>query len=187
MILQANVVQKGSLLVAELALTGDLSFSRSLIYMTEHNNETGSVGFIINKSTDLMINDLLPEVEGDFKIYKGGPVDEDNLYYLHKLPEILTDSIEIADGIYWGGNFNLLMQELKKGTIPSDKIKFFLGYSGWAPEQLDEEIRADSWIILDNKVDVFMENDASKWKDKLLELGGEYVIWANSPENPNYN
>ncbi len=178
--------QKGQLLIAELALTGNIPFSRSVVFLAEHNQE-GSVGFILNKKTDYKLSDLLADIKGDFPLYKGGPVDQDNLYYLHNTPDLLPKSVEIADGIFWGGDFTILHRELKKGSIPADKIRFFLGYSGWMPQQLDDEINADSWIICDNEFDVFPQKNSPTWKEKLEKLGGEYLIWANSPENPNYN
>lgn len=177
---------KGQLLIAELALTGDHSFGRSVIFLTEHNVE-GSVGFILNKQIDLKLSELLPDINKDFPIYKGGPVEQDNLYYIHKIPEIIPGSIAVSDGIFWGGDFDILYEELKKGNISADKIKFFLGYSGWMPYQLEDEIDQKSWIIKDNKFNIFQERDASIWKEEIKKLGGDYLIWANSPENPNYN
>ena len=178
--------EKGQFLIAELALTGDFSFGRSVIYLTEHNLE-GSVGFILNKKIDLQLSELLPDINQDFPLYKGGPVDQDNLYYIHKIPEVIPDSIAISDGIFWGGDFDTLYEKLRKGEISSDKIKFFLGYSGWMPHQLEDEIDQKSWIIKDSKSNIFQKREESIWKEEIKKLGGEYLIWANSPENPNYN
>lgn len=177
---------KGQLLIAEMTLTGDFSFSRSVIFLTE-NNEEGTVGFILNKKTDLKLSDLLPGIQNDFPVYNGGPVDKDHLYYIHKLPDLLPESVPIAEGVYWSGNFDILYEALKKGEIPSDKIKFFLGYSGWVPFQLESEIDGNSWIVSEKQFDIFVEKDASIWKKEIKKLGGDYLIWANSPENPSYN
>ena len=97
--------KKGNLLIAEPSIIGDLSFNRSIILLADHTNE-GSIGFILNKPLDYTINDLIPEVEANFRIYNGGPVEQDNLYFIHKIPEIIPDSIEISLGIYWGGDFS---------------------------------------------------------------------------------
>lgn len=179
-------IKKGRLLIAEPALTGDISFNRAVVLMVDHNPE-GSVGFILNKALDTTLADLVPEVKTDFRLYNGGPVDQDNLYFLHKIPDRLPGSFEIADGIFWGGDFELLLEELKNGTIKPDEIKFFLGYSGWMPQQLDSEIKANSWIIFENDYNVFNVDSAVFWKEKMKELGGDYLIWSNAPENPNYN
>ncbi len=178
--------QKGSILIAELALTGDASFSRSIILLVEHNDE-GTVGFVLNKRLDYQLSDLLPEIKNDFKLFKGGPVNQGNLYYLHKIPERLPGSIAIGEGLYWGGDFNNLYEALKNGELSSKEIKFFLGYSGWMPNQLEHEINTDSWIVTPNEFDVLQTDSPEIWKEKIEQQGGEYLIWANSPENPSYN
>jgi putative transcriptional regulator len=75
---------KGQLLISEPSIIGDLSFNRSVILLADHDKE-GSVGFIINKPLKYTINDLLPEVNARFKIYNGGPVEQDNLYFIHNI------------------------------------------------------------------------------------------------------
>lgn len=177
---------KGQILIAEMALTGDFSFSRSVILLTEHNQD-GSVGFILNKKIDLTLSDLFAGIKDTFPIYKGGPVDADNLYYIHRSPELIPDSVEIVEGIFWGGHFESLYEELKKGAISPDDIRFFLGYSGWALGQLEYEIEANSWIVCEKHFDIFSKDVSSIWKEELEKLGGDYLIWANSPENPNFN
>ena len=89
------------MLIAEPSMLGDVSFNRSVVLLAEHNSD-GSVGFILNKPLSYTINDLLPEIEATFKIYNGGPVEQDNLYFIHNIPEIIPNSVEISNGIYWG-------------------------------------------------------------------------------------
>jgi putative transcriptional regulator len=92
-------LQKGHLLIAEPSIIGDLSFNRSVILLADHNKE-GSVGFILNKRLAYSLNDLVPEIESDLKIYNGGPVEQDNLYFIHNIPELIPNSIEISNGIF---------------------------------------------------------------------------------------
>jgi len=178
--------KKGRLLIAEVSLTGDLSFNRAVVLLVEHNAD-GSMGFILNKELPFPLSDLLPDIDKDFKVYKGGPVDQDKLFYVHKIPDRLPGSIEIDEGIFWGGDFEILHKALQSGSINPREIKFFLGYSGWMPDQLDYEIKSESWILFENKYDIITADSTSFWKEKLEELGGDYLIWANSPENPNFN
>ncbi|WP_295179150.1 YqgE/AlgH family protein [uncultured Christiangramia sp.] len=179
---------KGHLLVAEPSIIGDVSFNRSVVLLADHS-ENGSVGFILNKILDFTLKDLIPEIKGNFDVYNGGPVEQDNLYFIHKIPDLIPDSIEIAYGIYWGGNFEAVMELISKDLISDKQIKFFLGYSGWDAQQLDDELNSHSWVVTaneDNK-DLLEKPYSSFWKDKMLELGGEYMLWSNSPENPSYN
>ncbi|MFN3755881.1 MAG: YqgE/AlgH family protein, partial [Flavobacterium sp.] len=97
-------LQKGCLLIAEPSILGDVSFNRSVILLADHN-ENGSVGFILNKPLTYSLNDLIPDVEASFTIYNGGPVEQDNLYFIHNIPDLIPDSIEISNGIYWGGDY----------------------------------------------------------------------------------
>ena len=76
--------EKGKLLIAEPALTGDVSFNRSVVLLAEHNDE-GSVGCILNKPLEYDISDLVPEIKMPFKVFNGGPVEQDNLYFIHKV------------------------------------------------------------------------------------------------------
>ena len=76
--------KKGHLLIAEPSILGDLSFNRSVVLLAEHNEE-GSVGFILNKPLSYTINDLIPEIDAKFTIYNGGPVEQDNLYFIHSI------------------------------------------------------------------------------------------------------
>lgn len=180
--------KKGDLLIAEPSIIGDVSFNRSIVLLADHNQE-GSVGFILNKPLDYTISDLIPEVEANFKVYNGGPVEQDNLYFIHKVPDLIPDSIEISLGIYWGGDFNKAMELIIKSDIKENDIRFFLGYSGWDANQLENELKNNSWVVTENiyKKDIIEKDYQSFWKEKMLELGGEYSIWSNAPENPNYN
>ncbi len=181
-------LQKGQLLIAEPSILGDVSFNRSVILLAEHNAE-GSVGFILNKPLDYTIGDLLPEIEASFKIYIGGPVEQDNLYFIHTIPKLINNSIEISNGIYWGGDFELTKSLINEGKINKEEIRFFLGYTGWSAAQLETEIQGNSWIIANNtlKKDILSKSSKKFWKEKINELGGEYILWSNAPENPNLN
>ncbi len=180
--------KKGDLLIAEPAIIGDVSFNRSIVLLADHSEE-GSIGFILNKPLEYNINDLIPEVEAKFKVYNGGPVEQDNLYFIHKIPHLIPHSIEISLGIYWGGDFSKVAQLIKDNTIKENDIKFFLGYSGWDSSQLDTELKTNSWVVTENiyKKNIIEKDYETFWKEKMIEFGGEYSIWSNAPENPSYN
>ncbi|MDT7830071.1 YqgE/AlgH family protein [Pricia sp. S334] len=180
--------QKGKLLIAEPTLTGDVSFNRSVVLLAEHSDE-GSVGFILNKPLDYSINDLVTEIEIPFQVYNGGPVEQDNLYFIHKVPQLIMNSIEISDGIYWGGDFENLIGLINSGIVSEGDIRFFLGYSGWSSLQLDHELSSKSWVVANNdhQSGLIHKSSDAFWKEKMKELGGSYLLWSNAPENPNLN
>lgn len=184
----STLPKKGHLLIAEPSTIGDVSFNRSVVLLAEHNDE-GSIGFILNKPLNYTINDLLPEIEASFKIYNGGPVEQDNLYFIHNIPEIIPNSIEISNGIYWGGDFETTKHLINTGEINKNNIRFFLGYSGWSVNQLEMEMQENAWIVSENSLKKKLLSKSSNqfWKEKIIEQGGEYVLFSNAPENPMLN
>ncbi|RAV28597.1 YqgE/AlgH family protein [Sinomicrobium soli] len=180
--------KKGHLLIAEPSIIGDVSFNRSVVLLAEHN-EQGSIGFILNKPLAFRLNDIVPGIDRPLKVYNGGPVEQDNLYFIHRVPELISNSIEISHGIYWGGDFEVITGLINNGDIKSGDIKFFLGYAGWEIMQLEKELQSNSWIVAENtyKTNVIRKAASSFWKEKMIEFGGDYLLWSNAPENPNLN
>ncbi len=178
---------KGKLLIAEPSILNDVSFNRAIILITEHS-DTNSVGFILNRPLEYVLEDLIPEIKSNFTIYQGGPVEQDNLYFVHKIPDLIPDSIAIDNGVYWGGNFESLKQLLNKDLIFETDIRFFLGYSGWGKNQLKDEININSWFISENNINtIFTQKNETFWRNKILEKGGDYKLWANAPNDINLN
>jgi len=179
---------KGVLLIAEPSIIGDVSFNRSVVLLAEHN-ENGSVGFILNKPLEYTLQDFLPEIKSNLKVYNGGPVEQDNLYFIHKVPDLIPESVEISNGIYWGGDFNTIMDMLNNDILKHNEIQFFLGYSGWSQNQLDTELKENSWVVIENDLEnnIIGNSNQNIWKEKMISLGGDYLIWSNAPENPSYN
>lgn len=181
--------KKGNLLIAEPSVLGDLSFNRAVILLAEHNKEDGSVGFILNKPLEYTINDLVSEVKANFTIYNGGPVEQDNLYFVHNVPDLIPNSIEIANGIYWGGDFETTTALINQGEIKKGNIRFFLGYTGWDINQLEGELKENTWIITENSLNekLLAKSVQHFWKEKINEQGGDYVLFSNAPSDPMLN
>ncbi len=178
---------KGKLLIAEPSIIDD-SFGRTVVLLTEHN-ENGSVGFILNKPLGYTINDLVPDLNCSSEVFNGGPVEQDNLYFIHQSPDIIPDSIEITNGIYWGGDFSALKKLINSKKIETESIRFFLGYSGWSSKQLVSEMKEDSWVVSKevSTPKILTVNTDKLWRKQMINLGGQYQIWANSPADPSMN
>lgn len=178
---------KGNLLIADASILNDQSFSRTVILITEHN-ESGTVGFILNKLSSYKLTELVPQIVVDIPVYIGGPVELANLYFIHKIPEIIVDSVEIGNGFYWGGNVETIVENVNNGLIKQNEIRFFLGYSGWEVNQLEEELLINSWTVIENNfINILNADDKTLWKDQMIELGEEHALWANAPFNPSLN
>lgn len=179
--------EKGRILVAEPFLS-DVYFKRSIVLLTEHNNE-GSVGFVLNKPVNLNINEIITEFPSfECKISIGGPVSTSSVHYLHTLGDIIPESVHVCGNIYWGGSFDAVKNLIEKGSITKEQIRFFLGYSGWMPKQLEEELNQNSWLVSNiNPCQVMNHKMSEIWKDVLGLLGNKYKMWINSPENASLN
>jgi putative transcriptional regulator len=179
--------QKGRILIAEPFLPGNY-FSRSVVFLVAYSDK-GSVGFILNKEIDFEIKDVFPDFpDFDAKVYLGGPVSTDSIYYIHKLGDKLPGSIKVLGNLYWGGDFEVLKARILAGLIQPSDIHFFLGYSGWDSGQLEEELKEDSWLVTDVEEEAVMrEFDDASWTDFVKKAGERYAIWENFPENPTLN
>ena len=92
-------------------------------------------------------------------------------------------------GRHYSRDFNAIMGLLKDDQLKKEQIRFFLGYSGWASEQLEQELEVSSWVVVPNtyKNDILSKSNNNLWKEKMLEFGGDYLIWSNAPEDPTNN
>lgn len=184
--LKKSDLSKGKLLISK-PLINDDCFHNSVVLLTEYNTN-GVVGFIVNKPVDLNLQDLIEGFpEFNTQIYYGGPVASDNLYFIHRVPKKIEGSIHITDDLYWGGNFNQVVSLIKNEKLDVEDIRFFLGYSGWNLNQLDEEVDSNSWIVDQLKESLFDWDVIKLWENLLNEKGDEYKIWANAPQEIRLN
>lgn len=178
---------KGNFLISEPNML-DQNFKRSVILLTDHN-EIESVGFILNQPTKLNVNDLIDGFPCfDAPIYIGGPVQKDTLHFIHSMGDLIDDSIHVKQNLYWSGNFQTLMKLVVEKKIFSSQIRFFAGYSGWGPGQLEKELEEQSWIVAPGDSEIVLRQHNHKlWKNFISQMDKEYAIWANMPEDPSLN
>jgi putative transcriptional regulator len=178
---------KGSILLSEPFLK-DPNFSRSVVLLTEHNGD-GSIGFILNKPLTYRLNQIVDDFPAfDAPVFMGGPVQRDSLHFIHRIEALAEEGDEVAPGVFWGGDFEKLKRMIRLGLVRSDDIRFFVGYSGWAPKQLENEMEMKSWI-LSNKGDKFAFADTAEslWGEILQAMGGKFREMAHYPTDPSLN
>lgn len=179
--------ERGRLLISEPFLP-DPNFERTVVLLCEHNNE-GSFGFVLNKPSILKVSEVMEELtEMENLVYVGGPVQQDTLHFIHRNAS-LENAVEIVEKIYWGGAFENLLILLESKQISSTDIRFFLGYSGWGPGQLDAELDQDSWIVCDYVTDqlLFDTGPDVMWRKALENMGGRFSMYSNYPVDPRLN
>lgn len=176
----------GRLLIAEPFLS-DPNFARSVVLLCEHGEE-GTVGFMLNKQTEYTLGDLLPDLyTPTLPVFQGGPVQMDTLHMLHRTPEKFGGS-EVAPGIYWGGSYDSLQDTILENSYEPVDLRLFVGYSGWSPGQLENELKEGAWIVAPVDVKVLFETDNDRiWRAAIESLGKEYAYLANLPLNPQLN
>lgn len=181
------MIHAGDILIAKPFLQ-DAFFKRSVIYMCEHN-EKGSLGFIINKPQGLLLKDIFPHLKhGNFLLFEGGPVSPNQLFYTHTLGAKLSDSMEIANGIYWGGNFFELSDLIEQGKVLPNQIRFYVGYAGWNQDQLEEEMKNDSWFTHHTKYANLVNVDPEElWGQELIKINPGFKAFSDFAFDPSLN
>jgi len=179
--------KRGRLLISE-PLSQDSFFTRSIVFLTEYSEE-GAFGFVLNKMSDYKLSELFDlELNFNPKINYGGPVGTETVHFLHTMGDIIEDSRKISNGLYWGGNFDRVKDMAKLGALNDKDIRFFIGYSGWAPMQLDDELKQNYWLVANSNMDIIFNTRTKKdWESVLTKIDDRYKIWLNVPENPSFN
>jgi putative transcriptional regulator len=176
----------GTILISE-PFSNDAYFKRSVVLLTINDDE-GSVGFILNKHIDIQPIDLFGvDIQLKANVSIGGPVSIDRIDYLHTLGNLIPESKHIVGNIYWGGNFEIMLQLLKQNEIRKEQIRFFLGYSGWSKGQLKNEIENKYWLVCHADHHTVMNRDKDYWRNTLQKMGKKYTAWLNIPEDPQMN
>lgn len=178
---------KGTLLIANPFLK-DPNFSRTVIFLCEHTEE-GSFGFVLNKKFPKPLEEVVPDLNvTNFPVYQGGPVQKDALHFLHQYPQLISGGEEVMENVFWGGNFESLLINLKNNDINKNRIRFFIGYSGWSEGQLNEEMKEESWLTVKaTRKLIFDTKPEDIWKNSLKHLGGNYEMMINFPIDPQLN
>ena len=184
-LLQASI---GRVLLSE-PLMQDMYFKRSVILLIEHSINEGTVGVILNKPLDVSFNELVKEgPKLDSKLFLGGPVQTDNVYFIHNLGEKIEKSLKITEGIYWGGDIEQVNELININVIDHTNIRFFVGYAGWDPKQLEKELKRNNWAIANSSDDdIWKLHPKMMWHSMVNKLGNDYNFWKNLPENPIMN
>jgi len=186
--------EAGDILISN-PIMGDPNFERSVIYLSEHGDQ-GSLGFIINQPGEVYMEDIVEGFKGaQTPVYVGGPVEQTTLHFIYKtknsfpVQEALSNSLLICNDIFLGGDFEELKSWISLYGTQDIQIKFFIGYSGWAVNQLQNEIDQNSWVVVKKPSDgeIFENRDQSHWKEIMVRLGGRYKMMANYPIDPRLN
>lgn len=166
----------------------DPIFLRSVIFLTEYG-VAGAMGFIVNKPTELKIHEVFNNFPHfDSNIYYGGPVDQDIVYYIHNLGLKIKGSVPITKNLWLGGDISEVKKLILAKDINVNQIRFFIGYSGWAENQLEEELQNESWVVGPMKQSYLLRaNPSNIWQTVLKASKSKKSFLANYAFSPSLN
>jgi putative transcriptional regulator len=182
-----KILKTGSILISQPFLS-EYYFRRSVVLLADHK-EDGSFGLVMNKPVDMKLNELLDGFP-DFnsKVYLGGPVSTENIYFIHTLGARIPASVPIIDGLYWGGDIDVVREMMLDGTLTPDQMRFYLGYAGWGPHQLEDELEEHSWVLSTARAENLLKTRPDQlWPSMVKKLGPDYSQWVNYPIDPSLN
>jgi len=181
-------VKTGSILISDPFLD-DRYFGRSVVLLCGYGKE-GAFGFVLNQYLDVDLHKLdeqFPDINA--RISLGGPVDKEHLFFIHTIGNRIEGSTSLYNGIYYGGDFEQLTKLFDVEPESKNKVRFFIGYSGWSEEQLDEEIKESSWLAVNNiSTEMIMDTQNDKlWEMCLEKQGKRFKVISKFPRNPEDN
>ena len=174
----------GTLLIATSELD-NTEFARTVILIV--TREKGTMGVVMNQRNFIpsTVNELIPELKDtpEVPLYSGGILEKDILFVLHSFKEI-QDGLPLGDGMFMNGDFDQIQQYLAEGREMNGKARFFIGYAGWGPLQLEEEIKEGCWIVSKCDRKLLLESDPdSIWTIALKRMGEPYSLYTQIPRD----
>lgn len=161
-------VSIGSILVAKEKL-GDPNFAESVVLIVQADEEEGTLGIVINRPSDVPLSQVFPHIKHATAdpVYMGGPVGITVGQALLRLPEKADDATPVSGDVYVTASKKLIEKSVASRAGPS-KFRLFLGYAGWAPGQLEAEIRLGAWSVLKGRSNIIFDSDPSSLWDRLI-------------------
>lgn len=188
--IQSNTLepQPGELLLSEPTMN-DFHFGRTAVLLIDHNDTEGTFGIIMNKPLKMKLNELVDTFnEFDAPVYWGGPVAENRIFFMHTLGDLIPETCKIMDGLYWGGDAEVLNTLIGQGIADRNNVRFFLGYAGWEAGQLTDELEHNSWAVCRSNAKTLLNTPSDQlWKTLVTRLGNSYALWSRFPKNPEDN
>ncbi len=189
----------GYFLISEAELQ-DPNFQFTVVMMVSHD-KGGALGLVINRPSNSTLGDIFPEqFEGHsashIPLFIGGPVQQEYIFLLQEgLPEYLRSqaAISVCETIYFEPDVRPVLEFIEQSwnDLPYDKrprLRFFAGYSGWSPRQLESELKESVWVTDPASADIaFNPNPAAGWRDALRKKGGLYWIMGETGSKPSLN
>lgn len=210
------VINPGDILIAS-PLLADPNFRRSVILILDRDKENGYIGLVLNQQLNLSLHDISeinpeddsvddtecddddqnsPEFDPDndpfakSPLFKGGPVDLQRLFWIHSLGPLIPGSLEVLPGVFVGGDYDAALDYVRNNPDScTNKIRFYLGYSGWIHNQLEKEVELGVWHVnhLPDPDSVVASDPDVIWTEQVKAAGPQIRHWLMMPPDPSLN
>ena len=155
----------------------DANFFHSVTYLCEHTDE-GAMGLVVNRPSELAFADILRHMEievgeqtpTDIPVFTGGPVQEDRGFLLHSPPDRWQSTLVVNDELAITTSRDIL-QAIAEGEGPKE-VLIALGYAGWGPGQLEQELQQDSWLVAPASREILFHTPVEKRWEAAAALAG---------------
>jgi putative transcriptional regulator len=154
----------------------DPNFARTVVLLAEYGKH-GAFGLVVNRQMSEPAHEVIrPDppmhIQKDVHLYVGGPVEPNRAWVLTAHRELDGDAVEIVSGVYLSAAPELIRHALQ--SSPDPQVRLVIGYAGWAPGQLDDELASSSWLMAPVEADLVFETPlAAMWETAIRRLGAD--------------
>lgn len=182
--------ERGRLLVATPTLE-DPNFDRSVVFLLAAD-EDGALGVVLNRPSETPVSDIVPHwsllVSTPPVLFVGGPVQPNAAICVGRHADGPTEDVEGYSHLVADLGTVDLHKEPDEIDVRLEGLRVFSGYSGWGPGQLDEEIEAGAWLVVESEPeDVLSSDPGGLWARVLRRQGGWAAVLARHPADPSLN
>jgi len=179
----SQISLQGQLLLADPSMRDGI-FHRSVVYLSEHDDDNGAFGVILNKPSEHKVRDLLNSDEfstlKNLRVFIGGPVAQEHMTFA---------------ALRWSTKRGLCIETRisaqeasQRASTPGTLVRAFVGYSGWTAGQLEGELRQNTWITKKPSERILQRgHEDTLWAETLREISPFHELLAEAPIDPFLN
>ena len=164
------------LLLVSMPQLVDPNFARSVVLLAEYS-QRGAFGLVVNRQMSEPACDVIKaeppiDIQKDVHLYLGGPVEPHRAWVLTSRRELDEEALAIVDGVYLSAAPDLIRRALRSSPDPHTRL--VIGYAGWGPGQLDDELAASAWLMAPVQADLVFDTPLERmWETAIRRLGAD--------------
>lgn len=162
----------------------DPNFARTVVLLAEYGTH-GAFGLVVNRqmsepARDVITPDPPMDIHKDVRLFVGGPVEPNRAWVLAADKTADAEALEVAEGVYLSAAPDVIRRVLR--VAPDSRFRLVIGYAGWGPGQLDNELAASAWLMAPVESDLVFDVPVDRmWETAIRRLGAEPSALQSSP------